>query len=56
MSVVEYHTDRGNGSAILSDESDCPRSGLAPMRYRGWVLLALGLGSWAGLFKLLGWF
>lgn len=55
MSVVDYHTVRASGSPVLAqeDESACAR--VAPMRYRGWVLLALGIGSWAGLFKICGW-
>lgn len=55
MSVVEYHTGRADRSPILSDESESARASVTPMQYRGWVLLALGIGSWAGLFKIFGW-
>ena len=56
MSVVEYHAGHANGSRARSGEGSGARVSGTPMRYRGWALLALGLGSWAGLFKIFGWF
>ena len=55
MSVVEYHTGRLDKSSIISEEIDSECAKGAPMRYRGWVLLALGFCSWAGLLKICGW-
>lgn len=55
MSVVDYHSLRETGSPIVSDEAYDARADSQPMRYRGWVLIALGLGSWVGLFKICGW-
>ena len=56
MSVVEYHTLREGGSPSAADKTDGSRKDNMRMRYRGWVLLALGAGSWVGLFKIFGWY
>ena len=55
MSVVGYHKGRADRLPIISEQTEGTCADVTPMRYRGWALLALGVCSWAGLFKILGW-
>ena len=55
MSVVDYHSFRENESPVVSEGAYDARAVSPRKKYRGWVLLALGLGSWLGLIKICGW-
>ena len=57
MSVVSHPVDRSEGSLGFGETSVRGEAGardgnVTPMRYRGWVLVGLGLGSWAGLLTI----
>lgn len=54
MSAVDYDTGKRAGAYKLGDGTNDHLVGVRKLRYRGWLLIGLGLSSWAGLLKLCG--